>query len=452
MAGELYVSNLAGTFDYQTILEAYYQAQMQPVLYLQQQEDAINTKISAVNDFETKIEAFYEKFDTLISGDLLNDKQVSVSNENVLSASVTDADKAVTGSVDVTVNQLAQNDVWLSQAGVSDLDSAVATAAGTIQITYAGNVVATIDYDTDTTDAANPSTLKEIADAINNAQDKVKASIIYDGTSYRLLLSGVDTGADNTISISEVGGGDLLDKLQLGDNYSASHVQTAQDAEITVYGTTITSSTNTFTDAIPGVELTVKELGTANVSISQDYSKFESALEDFISAYNDIVDFVQTETGKDGRLSGNSTLQMIRSSILSRLQPLFNANLLDVDKDTGHLSLKTDVLDSILSSNPSEMENVISDLKSELYDYLILLKDPTGPIGSMEKSLENQKEALDDQIEEMKKLVNDQIENFRQQLIQVQLLQEQMAEIRAKLTSVFGTPSLLPTTNDVSAG
>ncbi len=451
MAGELYISNLAGTFDYKNVLDMYYQAQMQPVLYLQNQEDSINNKISAVNDFEEKIENLYDKFNALISTNLLNEKQVSVSDESILTASVVNPDKAVTGSIDVTVNQLAKNDVWLSQDGVSDLNTSVATESGTIQISYAGDVVATIDYDTDTSDSTKPTTLKEIADAINGAQDKVKASIIFDGNQYRLILSGADTGADNVISVKETGGGNLLDKLQLGDSYSDSHVQTAQDAEITVYKTTITSSSNTFKDAIPGVELTVKESGTANVSISQDYSKFKSTLEDFISAYNDIVDFVQTESGKDGRLSGNSTLQMIRSSILSRLQPLFNANLLEVDKDTGHLSLKEDVLDSILTSDPSKVSDIISDLKSELYDYLVLLKEPTGPIGSMEKSLENQKETLDEQIEEMKKLVNDQIESFRQQLIQVQLLQEQMAEIRAKLTSVFGTASLLPT-NNTSAG
>ena len=451
MAGELYISNLAGTFDYKNVLDMYYQAQMQPVLYLQNQEDSINNKISAVNDFEEKIENLYDKFNALISTNLLNEKQVSVSDESILTASVVNPDKAVTGSIDVTVNQLAKNDVWLSQDGVSDLNTSVATESGTIQISYAGNVVATIDYDTDTSDSTKPTTLKEIADAINGAQDKVKASIIFDGNQYRLILSGADTGADNVISVKETGGGNLLDKLQLGDSYSDSHVQTAQDAEITVYKTTITSSSNTFKDAIPGVELTVKESGTANVSISQDYSKFKSTLEDFISAYNDIVDFVQTESGKGGRLSGNSTLQMIRSSILSRLQPLFNANLLEVDKDTGHLSLKEDVLNSILTSDPSRVNDIISDLKSELYDYLVLLKEPTGPIGSMEKSLENQKETLDEQIEEMKKLVNDQIESFRQQLIQVQLLQEQMAEIRAKLTSVFGTASLLPT-NNTSAG
>ncbi len=451
MAGELYISNLAGTFDYKNVLDMYYQAQMQPVLYLQNQEDSINNKISAINGFEEKIENLYDKFNALISTNLLNEKQVSVSDESILTASVVNPDKAVTGSIDVTVNQLAKNDVWLSLGGVSDLNTSVATESGTIQISYAGDVVTTIDYDTDTSDSTKPTTLKEIADAINDAQDKVKASIIFDGNQYRLILSGADTGADNVISVKETGGGNLLDKLQLGDSYSDSHVQTAQDAEITVYKTTITSSSNTFKDAISGVELTVKESGTANVSISQDYSKFKSTLEDFISAYNDIVDFVQTESGKDGRLSGNSTLQMIRSSILSRLQPLFNANLLEVDKDTGHLSLKEDVLDSILTSDPSKVNDIISDLKSELYDYLVLLKEPTGPIGSMEKSLENQKETLDEQIEEMKKLVNDQIESFRQQLIQVQLLQEQMAEIRAKLTSVFGTASLLPT-NNTSAG
>jgi len=229
MAGEFYISNLAGTFDYQTILDAYYQAQMQPVLMLQNQESTLDSKLSAINEFQSLLSDFYSVFNDLTSTNILEQKVASSSNENVLSVKVTDPLKAQVGSYDVTVKQLAKNDVWLSLSGVTSTDSAPATAAGTLQISYAGTVIATVDYDTDTT-TSTPSTLQEIASAINSAQDKVIASVIYDGSQYRLLLSGKDTGEANVISITEIGSGDLLDQLQLGDAYSSSHVQQAQDA------------------------------------------------------------------------------------------------------------------------------------------------------------------------------------------------------------------------------
>jgi flagellar hook-associated protein 2 len=445
MSGEIYVSNLAGTFDYQEILNAYYQAQMRSVSFLENQESILEKKVSAVNEFSNKIDNIYTSFNNLTSTNILNEKKVSVSDDNVLTATITDPQSAIKGSVEIDVKQLAKNDVWFSQSGVSDLTSAVATEDGTIQISYAGSVVATIDYDTDTSDSSKPSTLQEIATAINNAQDKVKASVVFDGSQYRLLLEGADTGSDNTVSIEEVDSGNLLDQLQLGDNYSSSHVQTAQDAVASVYGSDISSSTNTFNKVIPGVSFTVKKEGTsATISIEKDYQPFKDALTKFISSYNDLVDFVQAEGGKNGTLSGDVNLQLIRSGILSRMQPLFNLGILSVNKDTGHISVDSSKLDDLLENSPDTVEESIKELKSSLYDYLIYLKNPSGPIESEETALNKQKSHTEDQIEEMKRIVNSQIEIFRKQLIQVQLLQEKMQEIRAKLTATFGNVTLLP--------
>ena len=446
MAGELYISNLAGTFDYQQILDAYYQAQMSSVSFYESQESKLEKKLSAIKQFSSIVDNLYKAFNDLTSSNLLEKKEISVSDENVLTATVTDPLKATEGDVTVYVKQLAKNDVWFSQSGVSDLSSAVATKDGTIQISYAGSVVATIDYDTDTSDSTKPSTLEEIASAINSAQNKVVASVIFDGSNYRLLLSGVDTGSGNVISIDEIGSGDLLDKLQLGSDYTESHVQTAQDAIVSIYGSDINSSSNTFDEAIPGISFTVKEdNASVNISIQKDFQPFKDALNKFINSYNTLVDFVQNEGGKKGNLSGDTTLQIVRSGILTRLQPLFDLGVLSVDKDTGHISIDLSKLSDLLSNSLEDVKGAISELKDSLYDYLVYLKEPSGPIESEESAFLNQKNYLEEQIEDMKKIVKSQVENFRKQLIQVQILQEQMQEIRAKLTSVFGNVSLLPT-------
>jgi len=445
MAGELYISNLVGTFDYQQILSLYYQSQSAPIQFLKQREDIINQKITALNEFKSDIEGLYDAFNSLTSTTILDQKEVSVSNPEVLSAEVSDPLSAQPGSVSVTVDALAKNDVWLSQSGVSDLSSAVATKAGEIQISYAGQVVATVDYDADATDSAYPSTLTEIADAINEAQDKVKASVIYDGSQYRLLLSGADTGAANTISVTETGNGDLLDQLQLGDDYSASHVQTAQDAQIEVYGATITSDTNTFDDALPGLKLTVNSLGTSTVTVTQDFKPFEDALNKFVDAYNKIVDFIHDKAGKDGVLSGDTSLYMIRSAILSKMDPLFQLGILSVDKDTGHVTVDSDKLNELLTTDPTAVKDALSQLKDSMQDYLLFLEGPDSPVSTEIKNYNNQVSSIEDQIDFLNKNLKEQMEMLKQQLIQVQLLQAQMEEVKAKLTSVFGTPTLFPT-------
>jgi len=443
MAGEIYVSNL-GSFDYQNILNMYYQANSLPIQLLQSQETEIDEKVKAYKEMETKIESFYSAFEDLTSAPV-EGKSINVTDENVLTAQITDELKAVPGSYSVTVNRLAENDVWLSQKGKSS-DEAAATSDGTLQISYKGEVVATIDYDTDINDTSKPSTLQEIVDAINSVQDKVKASLVYDGSSYYLLLMGRDTGSGSTVELQETGSGDLLDQLQIGDDYSDSHVQTASDAEVTLFGKTLTSPDNTFSEAIPGVSFTVNATGNSTVEVKEDTSKFEDALNKFIQAYNSIVDFVQKEGGKDGALSGDTTLQMVRSSLLSKLQPLFNLNLLEVDKDTGHLSVKTDELSFLEKAAPDNLKSAIDEVKSSLYDYLVYLKSPESPVELSLKSLNNRKESIEDQITFMKKLLNDQINSFKKQLVQLQLFQQQMAEVRAKLTAAFGQISILPET------
>lgn len=444
MAGEIYISNL-GSFDYQNILNMYYQANSLPIQLLQSQETKIDEKVKAYKDFESEISNFYTAFDTLTSTPV-EGKSLNVTDENVLTAKITDEQNVIPGNYSITVNQLAKNDVWLSQSGKS-LDEAVATSNGTLQISYAGDVVATIDYDTDVSDTSKPSTLQELVDAINSAQDKVRASLVYDGNSYYLLLMGKDTGANNTIELKETGSGDLLDQLQIGDSYSGSHVQTSSDAEVTVFSKTFTSPDNKFSEVIPGVSFTVNNTGSSTIVVKEDTSKFEDALNKFIQAYNSIVDFVQKEAGKDGSLSGDTTLQMIRSSILSKLQPLFNLNLLEVDQDTGHLSVKTAQLTSLEETSPDTLKSAIGEVKSSLYDYLVYLKSPESPVELSIKNLNDRKESVEDQITFMKKLLTDQINALKEQLVQLQLFQQQMAEVRAKLTATFGQISLLPTSN-----
>ncbi len=443
MAGELYVSNLVGSFDYQEILNLYYQSKIAPIQLLKQQELKIEEKTSALRDLESRLNNLKEAFDNLVSNNLLDQKTVSVSDPDLIKVEVLDPSKAIEGLYQITVKQLAQNDVWLSQSGVQDLDTAVSTGEGQLEIRYEGEVVAVVDYDADASDSSKPSTLSEIVNAINNSQDKVKASVIFDGDNYRLLLSGTATGDDADVSISETGDGDLLDKLELGDNYSDSHVQVAQDAKLEIYGTVISSSSNTFVDAIPGLKLDASEVGSTTIEVSKDFQSLKDALNSFIEAYNSIVDFLQDKAGKDGVLSGDNTVYLVRSSLLSRFQPLFNLGILDVDKDTGHLNVDSPKLNNLLENSPQEIKDAIGQLKTSLQDYLLFLTSPESPVENELDNLNRQKNRIEDRIYDLDSMLKEQVELFRKQLVQLQLLQAQMEELRAKIASTFGVTSIL---------
>ena len=95
-------------------------------------------------------------------------------------------------------------------------------------------------------------TLKEVVTAINGstADTGVKATAVKvaDG-SYRLIAESTKTGAASSFTLTNGDGTDLL---------GGATVRTGTDAQISMgLGITATSSTNTFTDLVPGVSLTL---------------------------------------------------------------------------------------------------------------------------------------------------------------------------------------------------
>ncbi len=445
MAGELFISDLAGGFDYNEILQKVQLLKSQQIAILREREDMLSQKKAAISDFGDIVSEFQDIFDDLTGGDLSYEKQITVSDEDVIEASITNKYKAIPASVDITVNQLAKNDVWLSQGGLADKDTtAVATTSGTLEITYAGNVVATIDYDTDTSDSTKPSTLQEIADAINSAQDDVNATIFFDGTNYKLLISGNDTGTNNTVEFNETGGGDLLNQLQIGSSYTGSHVQTAQNAQIEIYGQTVESQSNTFTDVLEGVSFTVKQITTTpiNLQISQDENVLKDKLKEFIDKYNEMVDFISTNAGENGVLSGEYTLQSIRSSIFSSFDPLFEIGILSVDRNNGHLSLNESDFDNQMNQDPQVIQDKLDEVEATLDSYLKAVLDTDGIIKQKEKSYERQISNIEDRIELDSKRINQEIETMRMQFVALQKYMAEMQDIRSRIQSAFGIQSI----------
>ncbi|MDQ7055148.1 MAG: flagellar filament capping protein FliD [Persephonella sp.] len=89
----------------------------------------------------------------------------------------------------------------------------------------------------------------------------------------------------------------------------------AQDAQIVLNGITFNSSTNTFDNIITGVSITVKDVGTTDITITQDTGSIKSELEKIIDGYNQLLQTVQKATGKDAPLAGESSLNTMVSSI-----------------------------------------------------------------------------------------------------------------------------------------
>ena len=266
--------------------------------------------------------------------------------------------------------------------------ASTAIGSGTISIdfgTISGGTLSEDGYYTDasfesngegvhtiTIDSTN-NTLTGIRDAINEAGIGVTASIINDGsdTPYRLALTVDNTGEEYSMQIS-VDGDAALESL-LGydptDTQNLSQTSEAQNAEFTVDGIAISKASNTVSDVITGVNLSLLATNideATTITISRDTSSISSAVESFVEAYNEVITAVQELTVYDadseeaGLLNGDSAtrnIQMQIRRILSEPVSGGSGSLTRLSQvgvtiqDDGLLEIDDDTLSEALSEN-----------------------------------------------------------------------------------------------------
>ena len=148
------------------------------------------------------------------------------------------------------------------------------------------------------------------------------------GTKYEV------TYTVNSSVFSLDGDADLLSLLKLDDD-TPDHFMAAQDAVVKIDGLTVTRSSNQIDDLIEGVKLTVNGPGEVVMDITQDAEKAVTAIQDYVEAYNDLLEWINvrlSESATDkkpaerplqkrgllqkfGLLHGNSTLWQAKAQL-----------------------------------------------------------------------------------------------------------------------------------------
>lgn len=266
--------------------------------------------------------------------------------------------------------------------------SANATATGNpadivAQATFTSNGAGTTNI---TIDSSNNS-LQGIRDAINAAQMGVTATIINDGgsTPYRLALSSDSLGVSHSMKITTSGGDGTIATLLAHDPAglpAAQHLSqtvTAQNADFKVDGVTVSKTSNTISDVIPGVTLTLSKVTTsaATLTVARDTATVSSSIASFVKAYNDLAGTLKNLSAYDATsqkgaiLLGDSTVRSLQSQLRSMLNtPVTGTSgnlttLSDVGvsfKKDGTLELNQTKLDSVMASNFSDIASLFSSV------------------------------------------------------------------------------------------
>lgn len=304
-------SGLSSGLDTNAIIDAVMASERVPITAIQNKQNTLNSALTTVNSLTSKLGTLKTSAQALSSALGFSSFKASSSDAAVV-ANVTGAPSA--GTFNVSVTQLAREQRSYSAAQASSTAALNLSGSLTLQVgagsTASVNVLAT-------------DTLTDIAAKINSSGQRIGASILYDGSQYKLQVRGLDSGQANTITF----GGTMATDLGL----TGTPYQSAQDAILTVDNNQITRSTNQIVGVIPGVTLALTKTtsSAASVSVQSDPDTLKSKIQTFVTAYNDVVGASQTAAGWGQIKAGNTALagdSAIRS-VMSRLSASIGNNV-----------------------------------------------------------------------------------------------------------------------------
>lgn len=278
------------------LLDSLQKNENQVLAVIQERQTAAKAKLSAYGTLKDSVSAFQKAADAVKTTDAFG---AIAAKSNSTAISVTTTNQAIAGQYSVNVSQLASSQT-LVYAGQADRTTSIGSG-GTLSVTLANGDTKTLDLGADTS-------LNGLAKAINADKNiGMNATVVNDGsgTPYRLLLTSRTTGEQHAATSISVSGNTDLDNFLKYAGADASNVeqgQAAQDAKLSINGIDVTSASNTVSNVIDGVTLTLNQTtgGTAaNLSLTKDDSIAKKAIEDFVKAYNSLLGSIKTLTSYD---------------------------------------------------------------------------------------------------------------------------------------------------------
>jgi flagellar hook-associated protein 2 len=334
--GNLSSAGLGSGLDVGSIVQSLMQIESRPLEVLKAQQKDIDTQISTFGKLQSYFSALRDKSSALTSATLWNGTTATSSDAAV---KVTAGAGAAAGSYQVNVATLAKSQTLTASAAASGtfnegsitIELSAWTGAPIDTFTAkAGGAPVVIDI------AAGETSIEAVRDKINAADAGVVASIVNDANGARLSIRSKETGAENgfrittteTVSDADAATGlSALDYDPAGGLTQMTAAQMGSDATLTINGIAITSASNTLTNVVDGLSLSLMKTTSSavDVTVALDTETVKTKINDFVTAFNDLAGYMRTqmayntETKVAGALQGDSSavglLRQMRSVI-----------------------------------------------------------------------------------------------------------------------------------------
>lgn len=454
-------SGIASGIDSESLIEATSDAaRKQRVEPKEKKVTELEDTTSGLDELKSKLsdlQSQLRNFATLNGGGVF--KQGNSSDETV--ATATAENGTANGTYSITTTALAQNATTSLKKGPLVGDPDYSTTADVLDSGAVGNIVVTIGSPTAETvnvTVTPTTTISQFVTEFNNESALAEASLVNVGTTavprYRIVITSTETGTERgAVSINAAGTPNV---------YKDDTSSPATDATFSIAGIgSVTRSSNTINDVIPGVTLSLRGIGTSTVTISDDAETTASNVEEWITTYNEIVSFLaennlvrREENGDDvknvfaplasTRVDDNA-LTALRNEIASAVYSAGSSVriLADLGISTqrdGTLAFNSETFKSAIEDEPDSVDGVLKDFADSVsttggtIDQFIRFN---GLIDVTTNSNDEQVQRLNEQISQAEAAILKQEEAMRQRFARLESLMGKLQSQQSQLTSAL---------------
>lgn len=304
---------------------------------------------------------------------------------------------------------------------------------------------------------AADTTLTQLAALINDATDNggVTAEVINDGgaSPYRLSLKSDTLGEDGRVTLVT-----QLADLAMAEQQGAGGA--SLNAQFSIDGINYQRQSNSFNDVMTGVTLTLKDAGTATVTVGNNNEGIKEMIQSLVSDYNAAVQEVRDKSGYDsekeefGLLAGTTlrdlpfTLRNLMSSTVradesGQVTTLFALGM-EFNRD-GTITLDEEMLDAVLADNPDSIsafflgdaDNNITGFADTVNDALRSITGTEGQIDGEKKSAQARIDALEFKIEAENDRLDRKYTILAKQFAELDRYMNEMTNLSSYLSNQF---------------
>ncbi|MEI8616384.1 flagellar filament capping protein FliD [Shewanella sp. PP-He15 brown] len=288
-----------------------------------------------------------------IGGDATKGKIATVSGDNATATVKSDAPK---GNYDLSVYKLAQaHQLTKTYASENEL----LPASGVISIQVGSDPTKRMDIDLATINGGAAISVSQLRDVINKqvGNPGVQASLVRTGNQIEFMLSSKESGVANQVKV-EFNGAD----------WGMTERRAAQDAELTLNGIDITSSSNYLENVVDGVSLELVKVHAAGdssmIKVADDFEANKKTVKDFVDSFNSLMTQINQLTRSMGVKASDSSSSDKDKDKEDKTTAVSEAQIGVLKGDTSLRLLQSRLRDSVFTTASNGMR--LSDIGIEI--------------------------------------------------------------------------------------